>query len=889
MRHRDCAKALAFVAALGCAARAKGAAAAEDPADPAYGSGHHGSWIVDEFGLPAYRYTGCTDAGVPCIAASDAVHQLGNDGVNALAHGGGYVELYSARSYHRFANRYDEESRAYAGGFGWVRDGGETWSTLWADRPAGSRYERVFGMGYFKKVIEHRGLSLEHYVYLTEGEDAVLRERLVFTNTSTRRKSITYFDYWDVAWWHPRVVPGQPAASAYDPATVKTSYDPARGLLAAVSQAEAGDASRPDFWRDPVPQVSFVAYRHGAPDAFETVQRAFLGDGSRSVPRAVAGGSLGNGVDASGTLANQDAVLVTQKGFELAPGERRVVDVAFGLAPRGEEAAVVARLHDEPAFTLPRIAARWAVTTPKVQFPGSPWLGRELAWSYYYLRSGVLREDFFGARVLNQGSIYLYDWGTNSGPRSTFRHLLPLIYTDPDLAKESLLYFLRAMKPTGEMPYSTSGHGAWNTQGLTPSDHTFWLLSAAIEYVHATRDRAFLDQVIDYWCEAGRGRCGSATVYQALVAGYLYARYGVTTGDHGLVRLLHSDWDDFLVLLAPDPYSTATRGESTMNTALALASYPPFADLAESRGDAWTASAARADVSLLRTAMRAQWRGDHFNRGYVYRTPGVPMELGADTLWMASNGVALTAGDLLSPAETRALASRIEHDNLDPSPVGLAAIGSSVFQNGTPGNWYSLTGPTVEGLLAHGERTLAWRIFLRQTLANHAVTHPDYAYGIWTGPDMYFTPLDEQAGLGRAGSTWCFPSVCMTDLPFTNMFAHSEPLLGSLRMAGVRPDARGVRIDPGVPGAFSWVSPAYGLIYGDAAVVGWTRAVASDDVVMRVRVPDGIHGAPRVTVDGARVTSTVEAGTAQAGSGAARFAVFPLPLRAGGVTYWVVY
>ena len=445
------------------------------------------------------------------------------------------------------------------------------------------------------------------------------------------------------------------------------------------------------------------------------------------------------------------------------------------------------------------------------------------------------------------------------------------------------------MKPNGEMPYSTSGHGAWNTQGLTPSDHTFWLLSAVTEYVNATRDRAFLDEVVTYWCEEGRGKCGSATVYEALVAGYLYTKYGVGTGDAGLVRLLHSDWDDFLVLLSADPYSTATRGESTMNTALALAAYPAFAELAEARGDASTAASVRGDVAALGSAMASQWRGDHYNRGYVYSAPDARVELGAESVWMASNGVALTAGNLLDPARTRSLASRVERDNVDPSPVGLASIGSSVFEHGTPGNWYSLTGPTVDGLLAHGERALAWRIFLRQTLANHAVTHPDYAYGIWTGPDMYFTPLDEQAGLGRAGSTWCFPSVCMTDLPFTNMFAHSEPLLASVRMAGFRPDARGMLVDPGAPGNVSWVSPALGLIYGDAVVLGWTRAIADDDVVYRVRLPRATSAAPHASVDGRVVPVAVEAGTAQAGTAAERYAVFTLKLRTGGTTYWVVY
>jgi hypothetical protein len=873
MHNRNCASALGFVVAMACAAAAR----ADDASSWSYGGGHHGQWVLDDFGLPAYRYTGCAPDRLPCIPTEDAVHQLGNDGVNALAHSGGYVELYGARSYHRFANRYDESKNAFAGGFGWVRDGDETWSTLWADRPPTSRYERTFGAGYFEKVIEHRGLALEHWIYLTEGEDAVVREHLVFTNRSPERKTITYFDYWDVAWWLPRALEGQKSPSAYDPATVATRYDRPRGVLEALSEAAPGDVERPDLLNDPVPQASFVAYLEGAPDAFETVQSAFFGNGSRALPQSIARGRLRNGTQPTG-LPNPDAVLATQKSFVLAPGEQRVLDIAFGLAPRGEQRAVVARARSGPAFALPRIAAKWRATMPRVSFPGVPWLGREMAWSYYYLRSGLLREDFFGARVLNQGSIYLYEWGTNAGPRSTFRHLLPFVYFEPALAKESLLYFLRAMKPNGDMPYSTSGHGAWNTQGFNPSDQTFWLLAAATEYLYATRDFGLLDERIDFWCEAGRGRCGSATVYEALVAAYRFAKYGVATGDHGLVRLLHSDWDDFLVRLAGDPVTTATRGESTMNTALALATYPAFASLAERRGDLATATSVRADVEALQGAMQAQWRGDHFNRGYTFAAPDAPQEMGASTLWVASNGIALQVPGLLQPDESHALAARIERDNLLPSPGGLAAIGSAVFERGTPGNWYSLTGPTVEGLLAHGERDLAWRTFLGQTLANHAATYPAYWYGIWTGPDMYFTPLDQLAGLGVAGSTWCFPSICMAHLPATNMFAHSEPLLGSLRVAGLRADARGAVLDPAVPGPFSWTSPSFGIVYGNEVALGWTRAIADDAPIYRVRIPPGLRGTPRVTVGGATVSASVEGG----------FAVFTVPLRRGAYASWVL-
>lgn len=240
-------------------------AGGKEPSTAAYGSGNHGEWISDDFGLQAYRYTGCTAARAPCVATDDAVHQLGNDGVTALAHSGGYVELYSTRSYHRFANRYDASKQAFAGGFGWVRDGRTTWSMLYADRPEGASYERVFGMGYFEKTIEHSGLGVVHDVYMTEGDDAVLREHLVFTNRTPFSKSITYFDYWDVAWWHPRIINGSTAASSYDTATVKTRYDARLGALFATSQAAPRDVAVPDLLVDPVPQVSSVLHREGAP------------------------------------------------------------------------------------------------------------------------------------------------------------------------------------------------------------------------------------------------------------------------------------------------------------------------------------------------------------------------------------------------------------------------------------------------------------------------------------------------------------------------------------------------------------------------------------------------------------------------------------------------
>ena len=91
-----------------------------------FGSGNFGSWINDEFALPAYEYS-------PSVATPpvDAFHQLGNDSMTALAHADGYVELFTSRTFPRFANKYIASDFNFAGGFGWVVDGNSLWSTFY--------------------------------------------------------------------------------------------------------------------------------------------------------------------------------------------------------------------------------------------------------------------------------------------------------------------------------------------------------------------------------------------------------------------------------------------------------------------------------------------------------------------------------------------------------------------------------------------------------------------------------------------------------------------------------------------------------------------------------------------------------------------------------------
>ena len=114
-----------------------------------------GRWFVDRFGLPAYRYR-IDEARDPRARRSeledvadptDAWSQLGNDHVVANAYNHGYTQLWSQDRVYEWVNRYSAADGQYAGGFGYLRAGGRTISTLYADRPRGARTERVFGTG----------------------------------------------------------------------------------------------------------------------------------------------------------------------------------------------------------------------------------------------------------------------------------------------------------------------------------------------------------------------------------------------------------------------------------------------------------------------------------------------------------------------------------------------------------------------------------------------------------------------------------------------------------------------------------------------------------------------------------------------------------------------
>ena len=167
------------------------------------GSGAFGSWTVDRLGLPAFRYrldhTADPRAAQPELRGDRrAQHQVGNDRIVAAAFNHGWTQLWSQERRMQWANLADEAGRHHVGGFGWLRAGRRTLSTLYLDRPRGAATQRVFAIGAYRRSVRAGGLSVAESVAAPFGDDPVLVHDVAVTNHTRRTQRVSWFEYWAV-------------------------------------------------------------------------------------------------------------------------------------------------------------------------------------------------------------------------------------------------------------------------------------------------------------------------------------------------------------------------------------------------------------------------------------------------------------------------------------------------------------------------------------------------------------------------------------------------------------------------------------------------------------------------------------------------------------------
>jgi hypothetical protein len=808
-----------------------------------------GRWIEDRYGLPAYSYR-IDEARDPralrveledVADRTDAWSQLGNDHVVANAYNHGYTQLWSQDRVYEWVNRYSAAERQYAGGFGWLRTGGRTLSTLYADRPRGAATERVFGAGYSRRRTAAAGLVIEEHVYAPFGDDPLLLHDVTIRNRSRRPRSASWFEYWGVNPWEP--LEGRPRGLGVP------RWDARNRTLSAGQAAEGADRR---------PLRIFAAALRGPLGGHATDASRFFGAGTRAAPAAVAADRLDPrpaSAVAPGTTGR--TLFAFRAPLRLAPGATVTLRYAYGAARPRTIPGLVARWRGARR-PLERSQASWARWIPRSSFgPGRRWLARELAWDAYMVRSGATYEECAGRHVISQGGYYQYGtFGAQIAYRDPLQHMLPMVYAAPRLARDVLLYSARAQPRDGEIAYGTES--LCRPAKLPPSnDMDLWLLWSAAEYGLATRDLGVFATRVPY--RDG----GASTLWGHLKRAYRHQES--LRGPNGGYRTTAvGDWSDF---------SGAFLGmtESTLVSAQLAYVYPRLAELADARGDEGFARTLRLRGARLRAFQRTQWTGRWYTRGFAGDRPigtgavfgepqpwnilaGVPDRGRARTLVAAIRRFLSGVGAPASLGGPARIGSSMSPALADPGVterVGGPGIGggNAVYVGGA---WYAINGwltwalGELDGVVPDAG-AYALDELERNTLAAHAAAFPRRWNGVLSVDDACNSWFAQDPGACGIGLDHTYAGQIMHQPAWT--------LYAATRLAGIAPTAGGYRFAPSLPlRRFSLRLPNVGVAVRPGSLRGYLRPLRGGPLEIEVALRG--HGRAEVVVEGRRVTHT---------------------------------
>jgi len=878
-----------------------------DSLQKTYGSGYFGTWIEDEFGLPAFHYTcdqmhdpkAVTDVNPGMLSPTEHIHQVGNDRIVAIGSNYGHVRVRQDEGAPKFLNDYAPDRGAFAGGFGYLTDGKSLLSTFYPGD--GKSFDRIFGIGYLRKKVADDTYNVDHVIFAPFGDDPVLISQVKITNNGTAEAQLHWIEYWGCQIYQFSFRSFMESFSGKSVHELRRDFgarfehsfrklsdgsglreskqflgrDPAEdrqfaGIVADLEKSPdlfliAPDKNAPKLasFDDLNQPPTFLLSLDAPADGFTTNGKDFFGAGGAEHPSR-----LDRPLDGDLSSSGPQSAMLLERKFVLKPGEGRTLTFLYGYLPSGAELDSLATKYRKTSETaLEESAKQWKKAGLHFSTEREPWVEREITWNHYYLRSGLTYDGFFHHHIISQASIYQYVMGFQGAARDPLQHALPFLFSDPEIVKDVLRYTLKEVRPDGSIPYGIVGHGMpMPTTFDDSSDMPMWLLWVASEYVLATRDVSFLDSEI---VTIYGVRAEAETVRSLLARCYRHLIDDVKTGQHGLMRMLRDDWNDALEnawVPQTSQQECEEKSESVLNSAMAAYVFDYYALMLTYAGDdGHVASGIRHKAEEHRNAVQQQWTGKWFSRAWLGPTLGW---LGEKGLWIEPQPWAMIGG-AASEEQTGALVKSIDETLRRPSPIGAIQISDSPDRI-THGAWETEPGTSIAGgvwpslnqtliwALARVDGAMAWDEWKKNSFARHAEVYPNIWYGTWSGPDVLNSALSKHPGETTGGKPFGW-----TDFPVLNMHTHACPLYSITKLLGVEFAERGVALAAKLPlESFRFESTLLGFVKSARGYEGWYNPATRNTWSVRLSLsPEEAKHLQRVEVNGMRIRARVDQGT----------------------------
>ena len=767
------------------------------------------------------------------------LNYLGQDELFGLCTntGGGYTFWRDARLRRLTRYRYNDVPFDSVGRYLYVNDGGVVWNPGWKPTKTPlDRYECRHGLGYTRIVGAKDGVEVELLFFVPPGENAELWKTTV-RNSGGTVKDLRLFSYVEFC--------------LYEAFNDATNYQ--RSYSSGEVEVERSAIYHVSEYRERRNHYTLFACTRET-SGFDTSRDVFVGvhNGLHEAAVPFAGRTQGSIAHGWNPIGSHQVDLRLEPGgeetfaFVLAYVEQdpRAKFERPSVANKEQGRLLLARYSEPGAVDTAFLALqeRWLglLSTFQVDCP-EPNAQRMLnTWNQYQCMATF--------NLSRSASLYETGIGRGMGFRDSNQDVLGFVHLIPDRARQRILDLAATQLSDGTcfhqyQPLTKKGNA--DIGGGFYDDH-LWLIVSTCAYVKETGDTSILEEPIGY---ADRPGSSESLLHHLETS---VAMTMENRGEHGLPLIGHADWNDCLNLNSfttnPDEsFQTAgdiegSKAESVMIAGLFLYAARELAALYAHLG--WTADEARllAAYDELLAAVEAEaWDGEWYLR--AFDAAGEP--IGTHTSdegrifvesqsWCVLGG----AGDGNGRAR-RALESVQEHlatadgvalhrppftryrpelGEITSYPPGYKENGS-IFCHTNP--WVTLSWC----LLGEGDRAL------ESYLAICPATKDDRIDVYRNEPYVYAQTIagPDAATPGEAKNSW------LTGTAAWALVALTQGILG------VKPDYRGLRIDPCIPPG-----------WGSYRVTRRFRGVLYE---ITVRNPHHVScGVRSLTVDGSKLT-----------------------------------
>ncbi|WP_127490724.1 GH36-type glycosyl hydrolase domain-containing protein [Paenibacillus glycanilyticus] len=452
-------------------------------------------------------------------------------------------------------------------------------------------------------------------------------------------------------------------------------------------------------------------------------------------------------------------VLFAEFEAELLAGEQKnfqfIIGLAFDHAGDEIQNQVEQMLsHAKPINeSAGAYAHLWQQALPDLSREQDLILRSEMIWNAYTLEAMATYSQYFQETYIPQGSVYAYHLGQNASNRDHLQHSLPLIYTNPKLAKSCIRYSMKHSLSDGEIKRQNIGFGYSDPGVYMESDAQLYMFMAVAEYLNVTGDYAFLNESISYYpVEHDR----KDAVLTFLVKHFVYLRDVVGRGRHGLIRMLNSDWSDsFFHPYSPNIYWNFAQ--SHLNTTMALAVIPRLLwELELSNSFIEDKALLQSFISeckeyhdALSAAFMTDMQGRTFSpRCYLCEEDEPELKFGMEHLCIEPQTFLLQT-ESFPVDRKKQLYAEIKARVLDEEKYGARTREVPLWSKGDGedgGIWFSHQGPLIIGLSSF-DKEEAIKLFKKLTFHRFAEHYPDYWVGHWTFADSLNSSVSQREGL----------------------------------------------------------------------------------------------------------------------------------------------